>query len=126
MCQSPPTRSRRLASGLHRNSEYRSRCSALASQSDALGAIDKCPVSLQLAGTRAFSTTSVLASVWTSCSEPGHERLERYRVGKPSLFSLREVPKPTQEYSHTGIKNRKGGGASSSRFRTEVSAPKQP
>ena len=51
-------------------------------------------------------------------------QLERYRVGKPSLFSSGEVPKPTHKYSHTGIQNRKGGGASSSRFRTEVSAPK--
>ena len=112
-CQSPPTRSRRLASGLCRNSAYRSRHAALASLSDASGASDKCPVLAQHAGQGAVSTKSVLPEHGLLAQNLATQ-LERYRVG-PLVSLLRgEVPKPTQEYSRTGIKNRKGGGASSS------------
>jgi hypothetical protein len=84
--QSPPTRSRRLASGLCRNSAYRSRHAALASLSDASGAIDKCPVLAQHAGQGALSTKSVLPEHGL-LAQNLTTQLERYRVGKPSLFS---------------------------------------
>jgi hypothetical protein len=75
---------------------YRSRHAALASLSDVSGASDKRPDALQHAGQGAFSTKSVLASAWTRYAQNLATQLERYRVGKPSLFSVREVPKPAQ------------------------------
>ena len=112
-CQSPPTFSRRLASGLCRNSAYRSRHAALASLSDASGASDKCPVLAQHAGQGALSTKSVLPEHGLLAQNLATQ-LERYRVGPLVSLLREEVPMPTQEYSRTGIKNRKGGGASSS------------
>jgi hypothetical protein len=68
LSQSPPARSRRLASGLHRNSAYRLRRAALASLSDVSGHIDKVPVLIQSCRTRSVLMVTFLAPTRSACS----------------------------------------------------------
>ena len=111
----PSVRHRRfVTSGLHRNSEDRSRHSALASQSDASGHSDKVPVLAQHAGQGALTTPSVLPEHGLLAQNLATQ-LERYRAGKPSLFSSGEVPKPTVTYSFCWLKKWK--------FRKEAALP---
>ena len=65
VCQLPPASSRRLGftSGLHRNSEYLRRRSALASLSDASGYIDKVPVLIQSCRNRSVRSVTFLAPI---------------------------------------------------------------
>src|ERR1051326_4665010 len=70
LCQSPPVRHRRLVitSGLHRNSAYLCRRTALASRSEALGAVDKYPVLIQSCRTRSVLSVTFLAPTKSACS----------------------------------------------------------
>src|SRR5215469_10664929 len=81
--------------------------------------IDKHPVWLQHAGTRALIDHERFTQAWRATpgtspfSRATLRWLERYARCRTVSLLQREVPKPSERYSFGANKNRKGGGASS-------------
>ena len=73
---------------------YQKRRAALASPSDASGPIDKGPVLAQHAEPEALLDRERFTPSRFLDGNPTVQ-LERYPEGEPSLFALREVPKPS-------------------------------